>query len=720
MSTQMYPLKYIRNCREDRLRPALLTKRSSNMKKVIFVLLLLPFCGSIMHSQVRWVKRYDGPVHNLDYAKDVKISANKVYVAGSSWGANTVTDFTIVKYDLISGSQEWAYRYNAPDSGSDDAMSITADSWGYLYATGMVHHSTSSGVDIFTMSITPTGGVRWMKEFTGSGNLPDQGLKIMTDDSRNVYVMGVTTPPSGDFDIIVIKYSELGIELWRRQYESPQIQMPRDMYVDKATGEVFVTGYTGNNFPDYITLKLNASGSIGWVRTFGANLGDISHSIGHDPFSGDILVTGETESIGTGVSITTVRYSSTGDELWSSRYNCPIAGGNSYGLQVESAGDIIYVSGYSNESNTNQSVGLVLGLDSAGTLRWKTTYAARFGNFTSQNIPSDMEVDHYGRAYISARVSDTAFGVGSDIMVVKINQDGFASHFRYNSTFSDGTSALAISNLSVVLTGSSDTTGQSSDMLTAAFPLSAGRFNQTARKVILPFGDAADTMGSVRRIGRYGDATLPLKVTVTLDSITFPATGDLEIYLIHNGITDTLVFHQGGAGDHFISTVLDDTAATPITGGSAPFTGTYRPYKPLAVFNTSNVEGDWILRVKNTGSSTGMLNSWSINFELDENTIGIQQTSTEIPNGYSLGQNYPNPFNPVTKIKFNIPKAGQVSMKLYDITGREAAVLVNKQLSPGSYNYDLNANDMGLSSGVYFYRLITDNFTDVKKLVLVK
>lgn len=690
------------------------------MKKIIIILLLLPLCGSLLHSQVRWAKRYDGPVHNLDYAKDVKISANKVYVAGSSWGQNTVTDFTIVKYDLASGSQEWVYRYNSPDSGSDDAMSITADSYGYIYATGMVHHGNSSGVDILTMSITPTGGVRWMKEFTGSGNLPDQGLKVMTDNARNVYVMGVTTPPSGDFDIIVIKYSELGVELWRRQYESPQTQLPHDMYVNKVTGEVYVTGYTGNVNPDYLTLKINPSGTLAWTRLYGGSLQDISHSIGHDPFTGDILVTGETETIGTGVSITTVRYTNTGNELWHMQYNCPTSGGNAYGLQVEATADIIYVSGYSNENNTNQAVGLILGLDSAGTLRWKTTYAARFGNFNSQNIPSDMEVDYYGMAYISATVKDSAFGVGNDMMLVKITQNGIATNNRYNSTFSDMTSAVSISNSGVVMTGSSDTTGQSSDMLSAAISGQTGRFGSTPRKVILPVAENYDTLGPVFRPGRYGDATPPVKVIVTLDSITFPQTGDLEIYLIHNGITDTLVYHQGGAGDHFIQTVLDDTAATPITAGSAPFTGTFRPYKPLAVFNTTDIEGMWILKVNNSGSSTGMLNSWSINFELNENTIGIQQTSTEIPKGFSLGQNYPNPFNPTTKIRFEIPLSGHVTLKLYDILGRETAALINKEMSPGSYIYDLDASSLNLSSGVYFYRLLTNGFSDVKKMILLK
>jgi photosystem II stability/assembly factor-like uncharacterized protein len=98
--------------------------------------------------------------------------------------------------------------------------------------------------------------------------------------------------------------------------------------------------------------------------------------------------------------------------------------------------------------------------------------------------------------------------------------------------------------------------------------------------------------------------------------------------------------------------------------------------------------------------------------------IGIQQISSEVPSKYSLAQNYPNPFNPVTNIKFSIPKAGNVKLAVFDITGREVAELVNSQLSAGTYKADFNAEN--LSSGVYFYKLVTNEFTEVKKMILVK
>lgn len=103
-------------------------------------------------------------------------------------------------------------------------------------------------------------------------------------------------------------------------------------------------------------------------------------------------------------------------------------------------------------------------------------------------------------------------------------------------------------------------------------------------------------------------------------------------------------------------------------------------------------------------------------------TVGITPVSTEIPEEYSLLQNYPNPFNPTTSIKFKIPNQVRddniVSLKIYDIMGREVAVLVNESLSPGEY--EVSFNGTGYSSGVYFYRLTAGEYSQSKRMVLLK
>ena len=91
---------------------------------------------------------------------------------------------------------------------------------------------------------------------------------------------------------------------------------------------------------------------------------------------------------------------------------------------------------------------------------------------------------------------------------------------------------------------------------------------------------------------------------------------------------------------------------------------------------------------------------------------------TEKIEGYSLSQNYPNPFNPVTSIKFSIPKSTNVSLKIYDALGNEVMNYYDDFLNAGSYNATFDGSK--LSSGVYFYKLQTKDFSDVKRMLLVK
>jgi hypothetical protein len=110
----------------------------------------------------------------------------------------------------------------------------------------------------------------------------------------------------------------------------------------------------------------------------------------------------------------------------------------------------------------------------------------------------------------------------------------------------------------------------------------------------------------------------------------------------------------------------------------------------------------------------------------DTSLVGIKPNSNKIPADFSLFQNYPNPFNPVTKIKFSIPPSraamGVTNLTIYDVLGREVTTLVNEQLSPGSYEVEWSAVGGGSNcpSGVYFYKLITAEYTETRKMVLLK
>ncbi len=97
---------------------------------------------------------------------------------------------------------------------------------------------------------------------------------------------------------------------------------------------------------------------------------------------------------------------------------------------------------------------------------------------------------------------------------------------------------------------------------------------------------------------------------------------------------------------------------------------------------------------------------------------GINQISTQIPEEFELFQNYPNPFNPLTHFGFQIAYFGLVKLTVYNALGEEVVLLVNKQLQPGTYEADWDAS--AYPSGVYYYKLETINFTETKKMILIK
>jgi len=99
-------------------------------------------------------------------------------------------------------------------------------------------------------------------------------------------------------------------------------------------------------------------------------------------------------------------------------------------------------------------------------------------------------------------------------------------------------------------------------------------------------------------------------------------------------------------------------------------------------------------------------------------TVGINTINTTIPESFHLYQNYPNPFNPVTNLEIGISKLEFVSLKIYDMLGKEVTMLANAYMNPGTYKYEFDAS--GLTSGVYFYKLEAGDFIETKKMSLIK
>ena len=143
-------------------------------------------------------------------------------------------------------------------------------------------------------------------------------------------------------------------------------------------------------------------------------------------------------------------------------------------------------------------------------------------------------------------------------------------------------------------------------------------------------------------------------------------------------------------------------------------------------FNVKLKKAYWNYMLIHDDGSRGMHNPFfAVNVILASipYAIDITQNSTEIPARFELSQNYPNPFNPTTKIDFAVPRSSHVSIKIYDVTGREIKSLVNQKMTPGKYTVDWNGidnNGLQIATGVYFYRFVASGNVFVKKMVMIK
>ena len=199
---------------------------------------------------------------------------------------------------------------------------------------------------------------------------------------------------------------------------------------------------------------------------------------------------------------------------------------------------------------------------------------------------------------------------------------------------------------------------------------------------------------------------------------------DCQVYRINNTANPFSVSGQVTANlDNSSVTAMKDAIVYAKSGGSfrnygvSNGNGTYITTKlPAGSYELITHRMGFAPVTQNVTITNSSLSN--INFDLGSPLIGINFISEIIPSKYLLSQNYPNPFNPATTIKFAVPVAGLIKLSVYDILGREIEILANENLSEGTYSVNWNASNY--PSGIYFYRLEGSNFTETKKMVLIK
>jgi len=177
-----------------------------------------------------------------------------------------------------------------------------------------------------------------------------------------------------------------------------------------------------------------------------------------------------------------------------------------------------------------------------------------------------------------------------------------------------------------------------------------------------------------------------------------------------NPLDGVVVFAESQNGDENSYAISDANGAYEISDLSV---GVYNVSADKLGFVSASTTNAVIDYAKNAFNA-------SVDLTMPKNSTTDVENQNEIPTGYALNQNYPNPFNPETTISYQIPSAGFVTLKVYDVLGNEIAALVNEHKQAGTYNSQFSIVNYKLSSGIYFYRLTSGNYSEVKKMMLIK
>jgi photosystem II stability/assembly factor-like uncharacterized protein len=233
------------------------------------------------------------------------------------------------------------------------------------------------------------------------------------------------------------------------------------------------------------------------------------------------------------------------------------------------------------------------------------------------------------------------------------------------------------------------------------------------------------------------NSTRIYKWTLSSGWVTQSTPGQANILSV-NFAENVIGFAGGSTGLLFTSnggTIWSDLPGIPGTGSinGLSYTdniGELFITRGSSIYQTTTAGINWITATTQTGTYNYMqgartqsnFNIWAIrnNGGISKYTfpIGVKPINSEVPNNYLLYQNYPNPFNPSTNIKFDIAKSTNVKIVVFDALGREVTTLVNEQLKPGTYEIDWDASQF--SSGIYYYKLVTESFIETKKMILLK
>ena len=692
------------------------------MRAAIFITVLFLF-GGVTFSQSEtakiWTKTYNSGMKDV-VVKTASDNSGNIYAAGYRSQSGSMEDSTarmlLIKYNP-QGELLWAKTFNSRLGRRTAASGLSVDDSGNAVICGFADTNSYNYKRALVVKYKADGDTLWAK-YNGFAGHSWIYHDVKTDNAGSVflsYELVVTFPMAGKTSSVV-KYSSNGTLEWSSQ---SVINTTNPLVEVNSFGSVFLGSITTTGGADIKITNFDNTGTQQWTATYNSPNGGSDTLIGmlSDPATGDLVAFGSamltSNSI---VEIQTMKFSSgLGQMLWVKRTSgtAPDAFNKIYGYDVSPAGDVYICGQFTN--NTTGLDGFLIRYNTAGNELYRKIYNYK-GGATEEGIYS-VDAGTVNEPLIAGTRS-----ARQQTFVHKYSTSGGLSwKYEFNDSLNQftelpvginrgqGNSLFIVNNYS---------TASLADINVTMFDNIAVNYTTLCRSVNLttvPGSNIYDTINV-----NTGTNNL-VRLEVIIDSLIHPDPKDLTIKLRTPHNTEIELFRNSGlnvTSSGLFGTIFSDTAQKPIDSGSVTYTGYFSPFQSLEPLNSYSPDGDWVLIINNSNpGDSGTLKKWCLRITY-EAPVGIQTIGSEIPKKYNLLQNYPNPFNPVTNIKFSIPQSGNVALKVYDILGREVAELVNEFKTQGNYLVDFNASF--LASGVYYYKLETADFTEVKKMVLVK
>ncbi|UCE73451.1 MAG: SBBP repeat-containing protein [Methanomassiliicoccales archaeon] len=363
-----------------------------------------------------WVARHNGHDNGYDFAHAIATDTQgNVFVTGVSPGNGTNRDYLTIAYDP-SGNELWKARYDGPRNGNDQASAIAVDDIGNIYVTGWSAFNAQWpwNHDYATVKYDPSGNELWVARYSGPGIDEDMALDIAVDSSYNVYVTGHSwgsiIGSKTKYDYATVAYDPSGNELWVARYNGPVngYDWGRAVTVDD-NGRVYVTGYSSTieeqayKYMDYATVAYDSSGNELWTARYNApgNLNDQAYDIALDP-SGNVYVTGTTN---------TVAYNSSGHEIWAGEYG----GGE---IAYDPLSGNVFVAGTRTGTGTPGTVKYhTVAYDTNGTWLWVRSFQG--AGFKDAGA---LDIDSLGNVYVTGHKWN--YKAEHDIVTIKYDPSG--------------------------------------------------------------------------------------------------------------------------------------------------------------------------------------------------------------------------------------------------------------------------------------------------------